>query len=80
MRENQRDVQEHGLLHAEPHEAGKLRFRLPVLNPINTINPPKGIAFSSATNGANGNKGSAIKGKSLMTYWPNGIASDMGSK
>merc|ERR1712216_676493 len=59
---------------------GNCGFRLPVLNPIKTINPPKGIAFSSATNGANGKSGSAIKGKSLMTYWPNGIASDMGSK
>merc|ERR1719155_433757 len=59
---------------------GNCGFLDPVDKPIKTMNPPKGIAFSKATNGANGNKGSAIKGKSLMTYWPNGIASDMGSK
>merc|ERR1711965_352405 len=59
---------------------GNCGFRLPVDNPMNTINPPNGIAFSSATNGANGNNGSAISGKSLMTYCPNGIASDIGSK
>merc|ERR1719353_2000774 len=59
---------------------GNCGFRLPVDNPIKTMKPPKGIAFSSATNGANGSKGSAIKGKSLITYWPKGIASLIGSK
>merc|ERR1719409_289835 len=59
---------------------GNCGFREPVLSPMNTINPPNGIAFSSATNGANGKSGKAMSGKSLMTYWPKGIASDIGSK
>merc|ERR1719263_11625 len=59
---------------------GNCGFLDPVDSPMNTINPPNGIAFSSATNGANGRNGSAMSGKSLITYCPNGIASDIGSK
>merc|ERR1711871_1166650 len=59
---------------------GNCGFLDPIDKPIKTMKPTKGIAFSSATNGAKGSNGKAIKGKSLMTYWPNGIASDMGSK
>merc|ERR1719263_2745087 len=59
---------------------GNCGFRLPVLNPIKTIKPPNGIAFNNATNGANGSNGSAMSGKSLMTYWPKGIASDIGRR
>merc|ERR1719181_473325 len=59
---------------------GNCGFLDPVDKPIKTMKPPKGIAFSSATNGANGSNGSAISGKSLITYWPNGIASLIGSK
>ena len=59
---------------------GNCGFRLPVDNPMKTIKPPKGIAFNNATNGANGSNGSAIKGKSLITYWPKGMASLIGNK
>merc|ERR1719171_2174612 len=59
---------------------GNCGFRLPVLNPIKTMKPPKGIAFNNATNGAKGSNGKAISGKSLMTYCPKGIASLIGSR
>merc|ERR1719502_1190562 len=45
---------------------GNCGFRLPADSPMNTIKPQNGIAFSSATNGANGSNGSAMSGKSLI--------------
>merc|ERR1719324_870564 len=59
---------------------GNCGFLDPVDKPIKTMKPPKGIAFSSATNGAKGSNGKAISGKSLITYWPKGIASDIGRR
>merc|ERR1719171_3253514 len=59
---------------------GNCGFLDPVDSPMNTMKPPKGIAFNNATNGAKGSNGKAISGKSLITYWPNGIASLIGNK
>merc|ERR1719171_203797 len=59
---------------------GNCGFLDPVDKPIKTMKPPKGIAFSSATNGAKGSNGKAISGKSLITYCPNGMASLIGNK
>ena len=59
---------------------GNCGFLDPVDKPIKTMKPPKGIAFSKATNGANGKSGKAMRGKSLITYWPKGMASLIGNK